>query len=533
MGRPATSLCGLWVLLTLFVIPGPASGQVLGGLEFGVHFDLADCMDNQDVPACRRAVDLMESPAWGGILLYEDHGGEVTGQQAHLYHGGLCARGKADNCVLLADLYATEGDHYRGALTRTRACYLGHDMSCKQIASGPAVVAHDSYDEFIGGLPAEQLERYKLATKPPTAKLISQLAKACDGPRSTPEDCLALPRLYNYYADDPLEQRTVEQTISEACDSHPGSACRLLDDIRAVDRPVDTWLIDAQQLLDHVCSAGQVGVACALSAGLLELGRGVIHGTYGSRELWRDACNGDNEEGCDHLTDAYEGRVAAAIQQTCLDVREGRGGDARACTDESGMYEFGVGVLEDEAWADELMSIACENGDDRPCRWLGYDAWEAGDQAWAYEWFVKACNSGDPVSCGVCGRMALHAEGGVSRNESQGLAWLEQGCGGMAGDACSALGIAYTLEYGVHRDEDRSAGLFAKSCSLGVLSGCGNLGVLYTGGRGVEQNSAHARWLLRLACERGFGDGCFDVGFAHDEGLFTGVPDPARARTAY
>ena len=485
-----------------------------------------------DNDACDRAAMEIGHAGWEAFLLREDPPESLQGDALAVYHNLGCAAWETDSCTALGHEARDAGDRFRAAMLYVWACALVDQEACAQFAQPRD--QYNSVDGIKSDLTDHDRETYGLWDQtPPDLKTIKKIASRCDGKKGTLDDCVTLARTYNNQLTV-ADHQVVEARLDEVCQKHGSpAACTLLSDIRETDRHWDPRMRDSLELMADICSQGSVEKACFATARALDSGKGFAYSSYASRHYFGYACDGGDNDACERLTHVYQMPPAGIIEDSCRMVRNGEGGDPRACTETHTMYTFGVGARQNESMAEKVKHMACENGDLRPCVWLGNDAWGADDKQAAADWYRKACEAGDAISCGVFGRMTLKGEANITRDEAAGIALLRQSCDGNAGNGCFELGYSYSQARGVDRDNDRAAELYAKSCSLGYTNGCSSLGVMYMDGRGVTANGAYSKWLLNYACNAGFGSACRNMGHAYQDGLQGYEVDTARARWAY
>lgn len=530
---PAGEVAAVALALALpLALPAPeAHAQLLGNLPFGVHFDLEACMEG-DNDACDRGALEIGHAGWEAFLLREDPPESLQGDDLAVYHNLGCAAWETDSCTALGHEARDRGDRFRAAMQYVWSCTLVDQEACAQFT-----LPRDQFSS-ADGIKSELIdydrETYGLRDQtPPDVKTLKKIAARCDGKKGTLDDCVTLARTYNNQFTV-ADRQTVEQGLDEVCTKHGSTAaCSLLSDIRGIDRHWDPRMQASMELMADLCSQGSVEKACFATARALDSGKGLASSSYGSRRFYGYACDGGETDGCERLTQVYQTGCGPMIEDTCRRVRNGEGGDPRACTETHTMYTFGVGAEQNESMAEKVKHMACENGDLRPCVWLGNDAWGADDKQAAAEWYRKACDAGDSISCGVFGRMILKGEANLAQDQAGGIALLQKSCDGNAGNGCFELGFSYSQARGVSRDNDRATDLYAKSCSLGYMNGCSSLGVMYMDGRGVTANGAYSKWLLNYACDGGFGSACRNMGNAYRDGLQGYELDDERARWAY
>ncbi|MDP7111866.1 MAG: tetratricopeptide repeat protein, partial [Myxococcota bacterium] len=474
--RTGAAIAGVALAITL-LCGGQARAQILGALPFGVHFDLEACLEGDD-DACARAALEMGHGGWEAYLLGVDAPEGLGGDALAIYRQLGCAASEAADCALLGDEALEGGGRFRAAMLYLEACSLGESTGCLQFER--TILGHQQIDEFKTTLTSIDRETYGLADDTPAGvKALKKIASRCDGKKGTLDDCVSLARTYNSRRSV-ADRQQVESGLEEVCSKHgSASACALLGDIRDIDQHWDPRMHHSVDLLAELCFQGSVEKACFAAGRALDSGRGLAFGSYASRNFDGYACDGGEGAGCERLTSAYESGLADVFLDTCRGIRNGAGGDPRACIETYTIHTFGVGAEKNEVLAGQLKAIACDSGAFRACVWLGNDAWGEDDQQAAAEWYRKACDGGDAVSCGVIGRMMIKGESNVPQDVSAGNELTRRGCDDNAGNACFELGFSYSQERGLSRDSTMDAEMYAKACSLGYYYGCSSLGVLF------------------------------------------------------
>ena len=179
-------------------------------------------------------------------------------------------------------------------------------------------------------------------------------------------------------------------------------------------------------------------------------------------------------------------RITVAVAARCLAMlssptppraladmcARGEAGDAEAQFTLGFIYDFGVGVQEDDAEA--------------------------------VAWYRKAATQGHATAQNNLGRM--HADGeGVPQNDIEAVDWYRKAA--MQGDATAQknLGVMYDQGRGVQEDDAEAVAWYRKAATQGDATAQYNLGVSCATGEGVPQNDVEAHMWLNLAASRSIG----------------------------
>ena len=519
--------------LLALCLPSVAPAQSHGGLEFGAHLLLEQAFEG-DAAARGLAAIALDNAGWEAWLTGSPLSASAGEDERALHEALLCA--SADDpagCQGQADRAIARGHALAASLYLLRGCQFGDSAACDRLPGIDAPLPDPM--GLTAPTPAE-LVRWKLPLEGAVPKgSLKKVLKACDasGAKQDLLACVTLAGLWNQRAPIPAERAAIEAALDDQCDqgAGSGSACELMAQVRQPDVPVDPALTDAAQLLRFTCSQGTVEEACLLHARILDAGRGVAYGHWGSRMSYGYACDGGASVGCGALTAAYESPMADLIPTECARVLAGEGGDPRACTEEHTMRTFGVHLDKDLERAEELKEAACAAGDFRPCVWLGNNAWEE-DKAAAFRWYDHACTGGDGISCGVVGRMRTKGEHDIPQDGARGADILRRGCELGGANACFEWGYSNSQARGISKDSEEAARAYAASCSAGNPNGCSSLGILLMDGRGTTQSLDDSLWMLNQACDGGLGSACRNLGNGYRDALL-GPKNDDHARWAY
>lgn len=184
-----------------------------------------------------------------------------------------------------------------------------------------------------------------------------------------------------------------------------------------------------------------------------------------SRKAYDKACNLGNSEGCNSAGRSYDVKACGfGCFETCVKVRWSHEdlnnyarviayyskacdlGHKEGCTNLSGIYADGKGVVRNNDKAAEYLSKACENGDRTVCTFLG-------------ESYVGK-------------RKELYMGVQVSVNYSKGAELFSKACALGGVSSCENLGIMYQKGIGVPQDTTRSRKYYSKACGLGSKEAC-------------------------------------------------------------
>ena len=230
--------------------------------------------------------------------------------------------------------------------------------------------------------------------------------------------------------------------------------------------------------LDAACAEGDAA-ACNQLGYRVRQGQYVLADWRRAADLFRQACDGGEPEGCVRLARMHVHRAAqrrgvaldSAVAETLF--QQGCDGEALVgCTDLAGLY---VGrTVADTTGATDLYGRA----------------------AGLYE---RACEGGEMTGCTRLG--ALYGEGrGVAGDPDRAADLHRRACDGGTQLGCAHLGQSYESGQGVERDAVRAAALYEQACET-EMTGCFRLAGLYTRGVGVAQDYERAAELFDDACD--------------------------------
>ena len=152
-----------------------------------------------------------------------------------------------------------------------------------------------------------------------------------------------------------------------------------------------------------------------------------------------------------------------------------------------------------------------------------YDQGQGGlakDEVEGMKWYRKAADSGSSWAMRCIGVNYAYGSGGVSRNELEAIQWYRKAA--AAGDSHAMAQLGKYCEEGrggVEKDEVEAAKWYQKAADAGNASAMSTLGTLYEkGGGGKIKNDVEALKWYRDSAAGGDALGMFKLGAMHDEG---------------
>lgn len=112
---------------------------------------------------------------------------------------------------------------------------------------------------------------------------------------------------------------------------------------------------------------------------------------------------------------------ADSLQKACDN------GDAKSCKDLGYMYEKGNGVEQDLSKAAKLHKKVCDGGSSAACTYLGFLYERMQEYSKAAELFKKTCNDNDALACSALGAMYEYGQG-VARNSNKAVELYKKAC---------------------------------------------------------------------------------------------------------
>ncbi len=161
-----------------------------------------------------------------------------------------------------------------------------------------------------------------------------------------------------------IDQRELVQMAADGCEHKAPTACELGGSVALrLDHPDAPVL--AGSFFEAGCTLGSMR-SCAVLGNLAIDGRGVAKDRARAFELWRQACDGGEGEGCASLGFYVErdGKLDDALK---LYERACEAGASRSCRTLGSKYADGEGVTADRDRAMTYLDRACKAGDTLGC----------------------------------------------------------------------------------------------------------------------------------------------------------------------
>jgi TPR repeat protein len=200
-------------------------------------------------------------------------------------------------------------------------------------------------------------------------------------------------------------------------------------------------------------------------------------------------------------------------------------GNMRAMYYVGHIYDMGLGVTRDYAYAFVWYSSAADAGDANAMNNLGY-MFDKGlgvpkDPEKAVYWYRRAAEKQNAEAMYNLG--CKYEQGsGIARDYGEAARWYLEAAEAGETAAMNNVGTLYRAGLGVARDYQEAKRWFLKAAEAGEVSAMLNLASLYMNGTGLRRDFARARrWFLKAA-EGGSSEAMYYLGLIYDDGL--GVP---------
>jgi hypothetical protein len=378
-------------------------------------------------------------------------------------------------------------DAVQATLNYDRACDLGHDEACIQIAlsakdpattknlfermcttgrmRGCAALGEQIF--FGNGVPVETQRGADLMQKACTAKEPHACESLGDGwRRNKPPDFVKARTFYEM-----------------ACEAGRPRACRLLAVLYAQGQGVDTNDIKALGLFDRACDLDEDAVQC------IQIGIDYAPPTGGHGMFLGTPFGEDNKtyakDGGRAL--AFFRKADATLSKRCT------AGMAKVCEQLAGILEPepfidpANGSPKDGARARELYGKACDAGVTSSCvslaNLLRDGRGGAKDTIHALDIYRKQCEAGGGDIGYVCNQAGvLSFQSQDPSGKEVALKMVTRGCEqyvppkqqhGDVGAACNNLSLLYANGWGVAADAAKSGEYAKRACDLGNKEACG------------------------------------------------------------
>ncbi|MCP4603622.1 MAG: sel1 repeat family protein [Proteobacteria bacterium] len=196
-------------------------------------------------------------------------------------------------------------------------------------------------------------------------------------------------------------------------------------------------------------------------------------------------------------------------------------GDWDSCVSLVNIFEQGIGVPMNVAFAVRLYNAACRNGLKRGCL----------SMADLNRRFAEGCTAGEAPGCYNLG-VAYDKGLGLHRNYEKAFDLFRRACVAGFTPGCVNLGVAYNYGKGVALNYGEASRLYSLACNAGNLGACAALGMMYFNGEGRPKYFNLAFKLFKKACDAGDASGCSGLGLAFREGKGV-TADHDQARTLF
>jgi TPR repeat protein len=171
------------------------------------------------------------------------------------------------------------------------------------------------------------------------------------------------------------------------------------------------------------------------------------------------------------------------------------------------LTETGKGTKADPAKADQLYTIAANQGDLIAMRLLGEDQMATGhDDASAIGWLAKAANGGDAYAQVDYGYMLEHGRGAPA-NLASAIIWYKRGAAQGQVNGENNLGLLYAQGHGLPKSDTDAAYWDAKAAAQGNPQAQSDLGELEYYGDGLPKNVAASGKLFAASAAQNYPDG--------------------------
>jgi len=267
----------------------------------------------------------------------------------------------------------------------------------------------------------------------------------------------------------PAARAAPQEVLLQRCRNQNGAACDLLGDLWRTDQ-LDSWILpDLPSALRAACQSGHAHSCADLSH--LE-STGAVSGVPDARtgvDLARQACEGDDTEGCARL----------AMH-----------------------YQLGIGVAPDPEQASLYAFRACELGDLGVCWNLAEEARARGDLAVSTDLYTRVCASDQPMRVPACGYVgqSLLATGEVER----GMGLMDEACRAGHADLCRQLAVIDAKVGG-----ERVVEYLELACAAGQAGSCRDAALRHDEGECTPVDDARAVHLYTAACSGGDAQSCY------------------------
>ena len=185
------------------------------------------------------------------------------------------------------------------------------------------------------------------------------------------------------------------------------------------------------------------------------------------------------------------------------------------------MYDFGIGVAENDTKALEWFIKAAEKNDPAGMSNLGTMYWEGVDGVKNFEkafyWTKQAAESGVPIAMNNLGLFYLNGVG-TEKNEQNALMWIKKSANLDNPSGYGNLGYLYDIGAGTNQDHQKAFFYYKKAAKRGNDSSMYNLGMLYFDGLGVEKNYDKALEWFKKSANKGNSDAMNNIGYFYQYG---------------
>lgn len=302
-----------------------------------------------------------------------------------------------------------------------------------------------------------------------------------------------------------------------ACDLNESDGCNLLG-LHYQDGRGTSWSPDdAQAAYEKSCKGG-AGGGCYNLASMYFGAHGIVFDeakgkkyTLQAKANWQASCESEEVRWCTNL-----GFMHATAAQSDDEKRTAMRWHQRACEHddlvgcvERGVLQLKLGEVTPDAFITEMRAL-CERKEPTACMSLGVRLTLGGegvtkDEVQGIQFMERACEIGNGHACAAIGEELARKPGATPDDITRGGEYYRQACERGVSEGCASIA---KLDY--QRSDMASTVSYAtRACRMGDKESCSIVASMYRDGLpGVEANAEKALSFTREACRMGDTTSC-------------------------